>query len=166
VQSAATLVAEMEKVIYLDSSDDEEEPVRVRSQNLVAVNCKVERDLVPSGEGEPRGANGAASQSQDPSSAALTQIKGKMRSDDRLAPQPQPQGDTLCRQFWQAGNYEDHPPKRRRIDQGTHLLPFLSSRLCNKHTHSSGTAWVPGNAFSETKEWLLLTRKRLTVAAK
>lgn len=133
----------MERVIYLDSSDDEEEPVRVRSQNLVAVNCKVERDMVPSGEGDPRGANGAAaSQSQDPSSAALMQIKGKMSIDDRLAPQPQPQGDTLCRQFWQAGNYEDHPPKRRRIVQGA----MDHVRVHPKFLHSNATShkWALG----------------------
>lgn len=122
----------MDAVIYLDSSDDEDEPVcgegpsstqpaPVRSQHLVEVNCKEEPDVEqsagPSFEGEPRSMNGGASHGQDAS--ALVQRKGKMRHDERLAAQPE--GASLCRQFWQAGNYEDHPPKRRRTVQGTSL---------------------------------------------
>ena len=119
-------------MIYLDSSDDEGEPMRREvprsSQNAPpqqvvppkqVVEVKEERDVVqtarPSSEGEQRDGDVGASQGHD--SSADAQRKGKMRIDGRLATQPQ--DDAFCRQFWQAGNYEDHPPKRRRIVQGT-----------------------------------------------
>lgn len=122
------LETEMTSVIDILSSDDEDEPSQrlpARVQNTVAGPvCKKEWDIAqstgPAYAGvEERYMNGGASTSGQAHGSSV-QIIGKMREDVRLA-EPSP-SDSLCRQFWQAGNYEVHPPKRRRVVQGMQIV--------------------------------------------
>ena len=118
--------AEMDAVIIIDSSDDETEPVCRKApsssrpaavhsqQHLVEVNREAPSFSRPA----PVTVNCKEEEPGVQDSVALAKRKRKMAFEDSR-PAPVTEGGSLCRRFWQAGNYDDHPPKRRRIKQGT-----------------------------------------------
>ncbi|KAG0587842.1 hypothetical protein KC19_2G195400 [Ceratodon purpureus] len=139
----------MDAVIIIDSSDDETEPVCRKApsssrpaavhsqQHLVEVNREAPSFSRPA----PVTVNCKEEEPGVQDSVALAKRKRKMAFEDSR-PAPVTEGGSLCRRFWQAGNYDDHPPKRRKIKQGA-LEP---ARVHPKFLHSNATShtWALG----------------------
>lgn len=126
----------MESVIDLVSSDEEDEPV-IHTRQLdipnskvlerVDTKVKVERDgVVAEGDDDHKGSCSTSDQArgftgvQTERRAKIGAIgKGKSAVGSAgITPVADAQENSLCRHFWQAGDYEAQAPKRRRPLQG------------------------------------------------